>query len=366
MELGIIGLPKSGKTTVFNALTRSQAETAAYAAGGAPNIGVVKVPDPRLQALAAIFKPKRLVPAEVKYIDVAGAAAGFGKSEGIAGQFLTELSKVDALIHVVRAFPGENVPHIEGSIDPDRDIATVNLELAFSDMAIIEKRLQRLQDSLKSGKASDREAALWEQRLLARIKDGLEKEKPIREQTLEADEAKAVENYQFLTAKPLFLLINIGEAQLAEAPSIEEAARRRHERPLCRVGVLCGKIEEDLAQMDEKEAAEFRAALGLSGESSLDRMIRGSYELLGLITFLTVGPDENRAWAIREGTTALKAAGKIHSDLEKGFIRAEVVSYEDMMKCGSMAEARKRGLLRLEGKTYEVKDGDVITILFNV
>lgn len=365
MELGIIGLPKSGKTTVFNALTRGKAETAAYSAGTAvPNIGVVKVPDPRLRELERIFKPKRTVQAEVRYLDVAGAGKGLGKGEGIG--FLAELSKADALIHVVRAFRDENVPHIEGSIDPERDIATLNLELAFSDMAIIEKRLQRLQDSMSKGaRPSEREAALWEHALLVRIKKALEEDVPIRDQALEKDEARAIENYQFLTAKPLFLLINIGESELAEARALEERLRKRYERPLSRVGVLCGKLEMELAQLEEKEAEEFRSAMGIT-EAGLERMVRSSYGLLGLITFFTTVSEELKSWAIRRGTTAVKAAGKIHTDMERGFIRAEVIGYDDLIRCGSMAEARKRGLLRLEGKTYVVQDGDIMTILFNV
>ncbi|MFH1484934.1 MAG: redox-regulated ATPase YchF [Chloroflexota bacterium] len=366
MELGIIGLPKSGKTTVFNALTREQAEVTAYSTAPAtPNIGVVKVPDYRFKELERIFEPKKTVRAEVKYIDVAGASKGLGKSEGIAGQFLSELSKVDALIHVVRAFADENVPHIEGSIDPERDVATLNLELAFSDMAIVERRLQRLQESLKAAKPFEREAAQWEQSVLMRIRKGLEADAAIRDLALDKDEARAIENHQFLTAKPLFLLINIGEPQLAEAPAIEEKLQRIYGQPQCRVGVLCGKLEMELSQLDEEEAQEFRSSMGLP-EASLERMIHSSYELLGWLTFFTTASEELRARAIRQGTTTVKAAGKIHTDMEKGFIRAEVIAYDDLISCGCITEARKRGLLRLEGRSYVVQDGDIMTILFNL
>lgn len=364
MDLGIIGLPKSGKTTVFNALTRGKAEVAAFGSAAAPNVGVVKVPDPRVDELTKMFKPRRTIYAEVKYIDVAGGK-GLGKTEGIAGQFLSEVSRVDALIHVVRAFQDENLPHPEGSVDPDRDIAAMNLELAFSDLAILERRLQRIQDTLKGAKASERDAALAEQALLNRTKKALEEDIPIRDQRLEKDEAKVIENYQFLTAKPLLLLVNIGESHLAEAQSTEEDFQKRYGKANCRVSVLCGKLEMELAQMEEEEAREFRADMGLS-EAALDRMIRLSYELVGLVSFLTVGEDEVRAWSIPRATTAVKAAGKIHTDLEKGFIRAEVIHYSDLMNSGSMAEARKHGLLRLEGKTYIVQDGDILNILFNV
>ncbi|MDY6892592.1 MAG: redox-regulated ATPase YchF [Chloroflexota bacterium] len=366
MEIGIIGLPKCGKTTIFNALTRGNAQTGAYSSAAlTPNIGVVKVPDPRLDRLTDLFKPRRTTPAEVTYIDIAAPAKGFGKDDGPGGQFLSYLSKVDALVHVVRAFRDEKLPHVEGSIDPERDIAAMNLELAFSDLAIIERRLERLTASLKGAKQQDREAISREKILLTNIKTALENDIPIREQEFSEQETKEIEGFQFLTAKPMLLLINIGEEQLSEANSIETQLSSRYQRPHLKVAVLCGQIEMELSQLGDDEAQEFRASLSLS-ESGLDRMVKLSYSLLGLISFFTVGSDEVKAWTIRTGTIAHKAAGKIHTDIERGFIRAEVIGYNDLAQCGSLAEARKQGILRLEGKTYIVQDGDVITILFNV
>ena len=366
MEIGIVGLPKSGKTTVFNALTKGEARTGAYAStDAAPNIGVVKVPDPRLDRLTELLRPKRTVPAEVIYIDIAAPAKGFGKGEGPGGQYLARLSAVDALVHIVRAFEDERVPHSEGSVDPERDIAAMNLEIAFSDIGIIDRRLQRLKDSLKGARAQEREQIAREQNLLSKLKDVLENDIPVREQELSQQELKEIENFQFLTAKPMLLLLNIGEDQIPEADELETEYQGRYRRPNCEVAALCGQLEMELAQLDDDEAVEFRSSLGLV-ESGLDRMIRLSYGLLGLISFFTTASEEVRAWTIRRDTTAQRAAGKVHTDMERGFIRAEVVNYNDLDKCGNMADVKKQGLLRLEGKNYIVKDGDVLTVLFNV
>ncbi|MBE0415537.1 MAG: redox-regulated ATPase YchF [Dehalococcoidia bacterium] len=359
MEIGIIGLPKSGKTTVFNALTKGKAEIGAYAIGE-PNVGVAKVPDPRLDGLEEIFHPKRKTPAEVRYVDVAAPTKGER-----SGQYLAHLSRADALLHVVRAFEDEKVPHIEGSIDPERDIATLDLELAFSDLSIIEKRLQKIETSLKAAKPHEHDAFSKEQTLLARVKTALESETPIREQDLAEDEKNLISSYQFLSAKPLLLVFNIGEARLPQASSLEEEWSTKYRRPQRDVAALCGKLEMELAQLGDADAREFRSAMGVE-ETALNRMLRLSYELLGLISFFTVVSDEVKAWTIHKDTTAVKAAGKVHSDMERGFIRAEVIGYEDLVKCGSIAEGRKRGLLHVEGKSYIVKDGDVITFLFNV
>lgn len=364
MELGIIGLPKSGKTTVFNALTRGKAKIAAYSSGTvAPNIGVTKVPDPRLESLANIFKPKRTIPADVRYVDIGASPKDFGKGEGLGGQFLAHVAGTDALIHVVRAFKDERVPHIEGSVDPERDIDTMDLELTFSDLTIIERRLNRLEAALKGAKQSQREANLREQTLLKKIKAGLEDNIPIRKQGLTEEQAKAIENYQFLTAKPLLVLVNIGEERLAEAATLEAELQSRYQHPSSRLAVLCGKLEMELGELDDD--TEFRSAMGLT-EAGRDKVIRLSYDLLGLLSFFTTVSNEVKAWTIRKETSVLKAAGKIHSDMEKGFIRAEVIGHDDLVKCGDIAEARKRGLLQLEGKNYIVQDGDVITILFNI
>ena len=363
MQIGFIGLPRSGKTTVFDALTRGAVHTEGYSSPTKPNIGVVKVPDTRLDALSEIFKPKKTVPAEAIYIDVAAPAEEFGKQKSARGQFLSHLSNTDALVHVVRAFRNDSVPHIEKTIDAERDINIMNLELVISDLAVVENRLSRLQKSLKSAKAHDREHVGREQALLNRIKASLENDIPLRDQVFTPQEQKDISNFQFLTAKPMLLLINIGEEQLPEAAAIELQWRNRY--PKLTVTVLCAQIEMELAQLTDTEAGDFRANLGLH-ESNLARMIGLSYELLGLITFFTTGSDEVRAWNTRSDSTVHKAAGKIHTDLERGFIRAEVISYDDMIKCGTIAEARKYGLLRVEGKRYKVKDGDNVTVLFNI
>ena len=366
MQIGIIGLPKSGKTTVFNALTRGKAQTDAYASASlAPNIGVVKVPDPRLDTLTHILKPKRTVPAEVTYIDIAAPAKGLGKGESLGGPLLAYLSKVDALAHVVRVFEDERLPHAEGSVNPERDIGTMNLELAFSDMAIIERRLERLKASLKGAKPQERELISNEEALLDKIKSALEADKPIREQAFSENESKMLENFQFLTAKPILLLLNIGEKQIPETGALETKFGGLYRGPNCEIAALCGKLEMELAQLSDAEAKEFRSDMGVE-ESGLDRVIRLSYGLLGLISFFSTASDEVKAWTIRRNTTAQKAAGKIHTDMERGFIRAEVIGYDELVKYGSMAESRKHGQLRLEGKNYIVQDGDVVTILFNV
>jgi len=357
MELGITGLPKSGKTTVFQALTKGRGEKAAHPSAGATH-GIVKVPDPRLWALAEILKPKRTIPAEVKYIDIGVPLKGAG------AQHLAQLSTADALIHVVRVFEDESVPHIEGSIDPERDIITVHLELILSDLGIAERRLERLNSALRGAKPQEREANLKEQALLQKIKPALENEVPIREQGLTEQEAKSIENYQLLSAKPVLLLLNIGEEQIPEAASIK-ARFQHHSRPHCDVAVLCSKLEMELAELSGTEAEEFRTAMGLEG-SWLEQVISLSYRLLDLISFFTIASDEVKAWTITKNTTAQKAAGKIHSDMERGFIRAEVIGHDELIRCGSIAEARKQGLLRLEGKNYIVQDGDVLTILFHI
>ncbi|MBF8267273.1 MAG: ychF [Dehalococcoidia bacterium] len=366
MEIGIVGLPKSGKTTVFNALSRGSADISPFSASTAkPNLGVAKVPDPRLKILVDIFNPRRTVPAEVRYIDFPGTPEGLTRSQGITGEFLNLLQRTDALLHVVRAFPNPSVPHVEGNVDPHRDLVSMDMELAFADLAILERRVERLGSELKSAKASEREAKQREHAILDRIKGELGREMPIREQQLSAEGAKLLENFQFLTAKPMLIVWNIGEEDVPQAAELEEKLRGQYARPGVEVAALCGKLEMELAEMEEGEEAEFRKAMG-PGESGLSRGIRLSYALLGLISFFTVGPDEVKAWTIPCNTPAVRAAGKIHSDIERGFIRAEVISFDDMARCGSLAEARKKGLLRLEGKTYQVQDGDVITFLFNV
>ena len=367
MEIGIIGLPNSGKTTVLNALTGGHAETVSHQPGAVePNVGVVKVPDTRLDTLVGIFSPKRVVPAEVKYVDVAGSPKGFGRGEGIGGPFLNYLGGVDAIIHVVRSFKSESVPHVEGSVNPHRDIATMNLELAFSYMAILERRLERLRLGLKAARPQERDAIIQEETWLQDLKGQLENEVPLRELALPDDQFKKLLNYSLLTLKPLIILINLGEENVAEAPVVESQYRKIYEARGCEVVALCGKLEMELGEMEPEEAQGFREAWGMSQEPGLHRLIRTSYQLLGLQSFFTVGPDEVKAWSVPGETHAPRAAGKVHSDMEKGFIRAEVIGWHELTQCGGMAEARRRGLLRLEGRNYLVKDGDVITFLFNL
>ena len=355
IDIGITGLAKSGRTTIFNALTRGKADTRS----AAPHIGVTKVPEPRLKVLADMLHPKKVVPAEVSYTDIGASVKASGS------QILNQVGNADALLNVVRAFSDDSVPHIEGSIDVDRDITTNNLELAVYDTGIISRRLEKIETSLKGAKPTERGGLLHEQELLAKIKTELEKEIPVRELKLTSDELKTIANYQFLTAKPLLIVVNIGEEQIPQAPSLEAQLGSRYSRAKAGLITLCGKLEMELDQLDDEAAKSFRAEFALA-ESGLDRVIKLSYELLGLISFFTIASGEVKAWSIPKGTTAIKAAGKIHSDMERGFIRAEVISFSDLVKCGSLAETQKRGLLRLEGKSYTVQDGDVITFLFNV
>ena len=366
VDIGIIGFPKSGRTTVFNALTHGSAKTGVYTAEAkSPHIGIAKVPDPRLTALAGMFHPQKVVPAEARYVDVGASVRDMAREQGIGGELLNQLSNAAALFHVVRAFRDETIPHVEGSLDTMRDVANMDLELAFSDLAIIERRLKRIEDSLKGAKPTERQGLLREKDLLCRLNSGLENNVPVREMKLEDEEKKAIANYQFLTAKPMLIVVNIDEEQLTQAEFSESELRSRYASSNCNVITLYGELEMELAQLDENEASEMRGCFGIA-ESGLGRTIKLSYALLGLVSFFTVGPDEVRAWPVKKDTSALKAAGKIHSDMERGFIRAEIISYEELMNCGSMTEARKKGLLRLEGKNYIVQDGDVINFLFNI
>jgi len=366
VDIGIIGLSKSGKTTIFNGLTRGKAATGVYSTKSqTANIGMATVPDNRLYQLAEIFHPRKIVHAEVKYIDIGASLKEMAVDKGIGGQLLNQLSNVDLLINVVRSFKNDSIPHPEGSIDVVRDIEAMNMELAFSDLSILERRLERITNSLKSAKPAERQLIQKEQETLQKIKENLEKDIPIREMQLTPDEVRAISNYQFLTAKPLLTVVNIGEDELPSFKSIETDLNARFGRPGHRIIASCGKLEMELSQLGEDVMRDFRKEFGME-ESGLDRTIRVSYELLDLISFLTVGEDECRAWPIKKGTEAVKAAGKIHTDIERGFIRAEVINYQDLLKCGSLAEAKRQGLLRLEGKTYIVQDGDVINFLFNV
>lgn len=365
MQLGIIGLARSGKTTVFNAVTRGTAQVGTYSASTQPNVGVVNVPDARVDRLAELYKPKKVTYATIQYVDFPAAGESFGKGEGPAGKFINELARMDALIHVVRAFADDSVPHPEGSIDPARDIATMDLELAFADLAIIERRIARLETEMRSMKAGEREQSVRLKELLERMKGELEAETPVRAQEISAEEWKLLEGSQFLTAQPMLLVINVGEDDLARRGEIEDDYRAKFAGTGRDVAVFSGKFEMELNDLSDEEAEEFRASVGVT-ESGMAGAIRASYALLGLISFLTAGPDECRAWTVRRGAPAPEAAGKIHTDLQRGFIRAEVMKFDDLVAAGSEAEVKKRGQLRTEGKTYIVQDGDILNILFNV
>jgi GTP-binding protein YchF len=366
IDIGIIGLPQSGKTTVFNALTGGSANTASRTAEGqAAHVGIAKVPEPRLDILNSVFHAKKIVQVETRYIDIGASVKNLVQDKGIGGELLNQLSNVDTLICVVRAFNDPSLPHPAGSIDIKRDIATMNLELIFSDLAIIERRREKIENSLKGAKPPERQSLLKEQEILTKFQAEMEKDRPIREMALEAQEAKIVTNYQLLTAKPLLVIINIGEEQLSQAAAMEEDINAQYTGGQRRAAAICGKLEMELAQMEPDEAREFRQDYGLQ-ESGLERTIRLSHELSHLITFFTAGPNEVRAWSLPQGTPAVKAAGKIHSDMEKGFIRAESIGLDELVSCGGFAEARKQGKLRLEGKDYIIQEGDVITFLFNV
>jgi GTP-binding protein YchF len=366
--LVVIGLPASGKSTVFNALTRSQAETGTYASNpDEPNLATVKVPDARLDALTEMFRPQRRVPADVQYLDVAGMAKGIAE-KGMSGALLGHLSQADALLLVVRAFDDPNVPHVEGSIDAMRDIETLTLELLFHDLASVEKRRERIKSQLPKVVGRERDAMERERALMEHLQKTLEAETPIREvlPELDPDDVKTLRGFGFLTAKPLLILLNLGEDQLGETGAgLVAAARSRFARPAVGIDALAGQIEMEIGRLEPADAEEFMRDLGIA-ESGLDRVIRLSFELLGLMPFFTVGPDECRAWTIRRDATAVEAAGEIHTDIQRGFIRAEVVGYDDLIAAGGLPEARKLGRLRREGKEYPIQDGDVINFLFNV
>lgn len=366
-KLVILGLPSSGKTTVFNALTKSSAPTGGFSsANDEPNLATVKVPDPRLDILTEMFKPQRKVQADVQYLDVAGIAKGAAE-KGLGGQLLGHLQQADALVHVVRAFEDDALPHPDGSVDPARDIETMNLELTFSDLGIIEKRLVRVIAQLPKMKGPEREAYEREQVVLTRLKEALESEIPLREVVtdLDPDDVRILRGFGFLTAKPMLILVNIGESQIADAATIEAELAAKYSGKGVEVAAMAGQIEAEIAALDDDDAAVFMDDMGIK-ESSRDRVIRLSFNLLGLMPFFTVGPDECRAWTIPRGATAVEAAGAIHTDIQRGFIRAEVTSYDDLVAAGSLAETKRLGTFRREGKTYVVQDGDTINFLFNV
>jgi ribosome-binding ATPase len=361
MQVTIVGLPGSGKTTVFNALTGGHAETGGYSGGrAAPNVSVVKVPDGQVDRLAALYAPKKTTYADVTYVDVA-LPAGAAREGTVNPDVLAQIRNADALLHVARAFDDPS----GAAADPWRDVDDLDLEFTVADLAVIEKRLEKLRTQGRHGSQAERDQAQREEELLGRLEPHLSEGKPLRAFGLTADEELLLRGYRFLTQKPVLVVLNVDEGRLPDAPALEEQGRSRYGQPQADVAVLAGKIEAEIAELPEEDARPFMDDLGIV-EPSRGRVVRLTYDLLGLFSFYTAGEDECRAWTIRRGATAVEAAGTIHSDLARGFIRAEVISVDDLLAAGSVAEARKRGTLRQEGKAYVVQENDVLQILFNV
>lgn len=365
MKLGIVGLPNVGKSTLFNALTKAGAESANYPFCTIdPNVGVVPVPDERLKVLSDMHHSEKIVPAVIEFVDIAGLVKGASKGEGLGNQFLANIREVDAIVHVVRCFEDSNIIHVDGSVDPLRDIETINLELIFSDLEVLERRLSRVLKGAKNDKTQAKEADL-----LNRVKDLLEQGNPAKKFVTEDEEEQELLNLMnLLTSKPVIYAANVTEDDLADDAASNEfvtAVRNLAMEEGSEVFVVCAQIEQEIAELDDDEKKIFLDDLGIE-ESGLEKLIRASYHLLGLISYLTSGPMETRAWTISKGMKAPQAAGKIHSDFERGFIRAEIVSYHNLVECGSMNAAKEKGLVRSEGKEYIVQDGDVVLFRFNV
>lgn len=365
MKLGIVGLPNVGKSTLFNSLTKAGAESANYPFCTIdPNVGIVAVPDERLKVLGDLYKSEKIVPATIEFVDIAGLVKGASKGEGLGNQFLSHIREVDAIVHVVRCFEDTNIIHVDGSINPLRDIETINLELIFSDLEILERRMSKTIKGAKNDKALAKELEMQE-RLKAHLEDG----RLAKTFQLSDDEEKELFNdYNLLTAKPVIYAANVKDDDLADdgiGNSYVETVRKFAEQEHSEVFVICAQIEQEIAELEEDEKKMFLEEMGLK-ESGLEKLIKASYHILGLISYLTAGPKETRAWTIKVGTKAPQAAGKIHSDFERGFIRAEIVNYHNLVECGNYNAAKEKGLVRSEGKEYVVQDGDVVLFRFNV
>ena len=365
MKLGIVGLPNVGKSTLFNSLTKAGALAANYPfATIDPNVGIVSVPDKRVDELTKMYNSKKSIPATIEFVDIAGLVKGASKGEGLGNQFLANIREVDAIVHVVRCFEDANVVHVDGSVDALRDIETINLELLFSDMEVMERRYAKTEKSARMDKTLQKEAAM-QKRLMDHMEAGnMAKTFELNDE----DEEAYFKEYNLLTAKPVIYAANVMEEDLADDGASNKnvaAVREYAAKEGSGVFVISAQIEQEISELDDDEKKEFLEAMGLE-ESGLDKLVTASYELLGLISYLTSGEDETRAWTIKKGTKAPQAAGKIHTDFERGFIKAEVVSYDDLMANGSMLAAREKGLVRMEGKEYVVADGDIITFRFNV
>ena len=365
LEVGIVGLPNVGKSTLFNAITKAGAEAANYPfCTIEPNVGVVAVPDARLKVLTDLYHSKKTTLASVRFVDIAGLVKGASKGEGLGNKFLEHIRQVDAVAHVVRCFESSDITHVEGGIDPLRDIDIIETELCLADLEAVEKRLVKVTKLLKSGSKE----AKAEHAALERLKEALDAGRPAREVELSEEEQGILRDLNLLTRKPILYIANVGEDEAATADAENPYVQKVKEyaaRTGAQVVTVSARLEEEIAELDDEEAAAFLEDLGLA-ESGLDRLIHGAFALLGLQTFLTAGEDECRAWTITRGTTAPKAAGKIHTDFERGFIRAEIVNYDDLVSLGSVAAARDKGLVRLEGKDYVMRDGDVVNFRFNV